>query len=183
MQLSNFNRQRENNDGDCVKAQKSFQRATEHLSDAIVEGRHIIEGLRPALLDDLGLISALQELAETVADEMNCRLTFNANVDDERLPAAVEITAFRIVQEALNNSRKYSQSKTLQITIVKQSNKLKIVVQDWGIGFDTSCIHKERHCVGLTGMQERANLLGGECIVTSVSGQGTVVKAILPIKK
>ena len=184
MQLSNFNRQREEgNEDDCDKAKKSFQRATQHLSDAIVEGRHIIEGLRPALLDDLGLIPALQELADKVAEEMRCALTFNANLDDERLPAAVEITAFRITQEALNNSRKYSQSKTLQITIVRQNNHLEIVIQDWGIGFDTNEVQQKRHCVGLTGMQERAHLLGGECIITSASAQGTVVKAILPVKQ
>ena len=184
MQLSNFNRQREDgNEGDCEKAKKSFQRATQHLSDAIIEGRHIIEGLRPALLDDLGLIPALQELADKVAEEMHCALTFNANLDDERLPAAVEITAFRITQEALNNSRKYSQSKTLQITIVRQKNHLEIVIQDWGSGFDAAEVQQKRHCVGLTGMQERAHLLGGECIITSAPAQGTVVKAILPVKQ
>ncbi len=180
LQLSNFSRQRDDN---CQKAESSFQRAAEHLSDAIIEGRHIIEGLRPALLDDLGLIPALQELADKVAEEMHCAMTFNANLNDERLPAAVEITAFRIVQEALNNSRKYSQAKQLLIVISRQSNRLEIVVQDWGVGFDVTCIHQDHRCVGLTGMQERAKLLGGECRVESTPGQGTTVKAILPIKQ
>ena len=179
LQLSNFSRQR---DGDCQKAENSFRRAAEHLSDAIIEGRHIIEGLRPALLDDLGLVPALQELADKVAEEMRCALTFNANLNSERLTAAVEITAFRIVQEALNNSRKYSEARQLQITITRQNNQLEIIVQDRGIGFDITCINQDHRCVGLTGMQERAKVLGGECYVESTPGQGTVVKAILPVK-
>ena len=117
------------------------------------------------------------------SEEMHCALTFNANLNDERLPAAVEITAFRIVQEALNNSRKYSQAKQLQIIISQQNNRLEIVVQDWGVGFDVTYIHQDHRCVGLTGMQERAKVLGGECRVESTPGQGTAVKAILPIKQ
>jgi len=180
LQLSNFTRQQNN---DLEKASQSFDRGLEHLSDAIVEGRHLIEGLRPALLDDLGLIPAMQELAAKIADEMQCKLEFNANLLDERLPAPIEITAFRITQEALNNSRKYSQSTRLQVGITQENGQLEITVQDWGVGFDITCINQDHRCVGLTGMQERANVLGGECRVESVPGQGTLVRALLPIEQ
>jgi len=125
----------------------------------------------------------MQELAAKIADEMQCKLEFNANLLDERLPAPIEITAFRITQEALNNSRKYSQSTRLQVGITQENGQLEITVQDWGVGFDITCINQDHRCVGLTGMQERANVLGGECRVESVPGQGTLVRALLPIEQ
>ncbi len=179
LQLSNFIAQR---GSQMEKAEQSLQRGFEHLSAAIVEGRRLIEGLRPALLDDLGLAPALQELAQQVADEMGSRLEFVSNLSDGRLPPAVETTAFRIVQEALSNSRKHSRSYRLRVEIKQADGQLEIAVQDWGTGFDISCINQDHHCTGLVGMQERASLLGGRCQIESKPGKGTLVKSYLPLE-
>lgn len=178
LQLSHFIQLRS---ADSDRAEASLQRAMEHLKTAIVEGRHLIEGLRPPLLDDLGLVAAVQELAQQTADEMDCTLTFENDLGDERLPAVVETTAFRIVQEALSNSRKYSHTTRLRVALARQNGELSITVQDWGIGFDTGCIGAEKRCVGLVGMKERAGLLDGTCLISSTPNVGTSISITLPL--
>ncbi len=178
LQLSHFIQLRRT---DATRAEASLQRAMEHLKTAIVEGRHLIEGLRPPLLDDLGLVAAVQELAQQTADEMGCTLTFENDLGDDRLPAIVETTAFRIVQEALSNSRKYSHTTRLRVALGRQNGELSIVVQDWGVGFDTGCIGAEKRCVGLVGMKERAGLLDGSCLISSAPNSGTSVSITLPL--
>ena len=178
LQLSNFKAQLE---GEDKEVEHSLQRSIEYLSASIAEGRRLIEGLRPALLDDLGLVPALQELAQQIAADMGCDLEFVSNLSEERLPAPIETTAFRIVQEALSNSRKYSRSSRLRVELNQTDDYLEISVQDWGVGFDLDCIGQDRRCIGLVGMQERANLLDGSCQITSAPGQGTVVTSRLPL--
>ncbi|GAB4442225.1 MAG: hypothetical protein Kow0031_24290 [Anaerolineae bacterium] len=180
MHLSNFVAQHTHKEDE--PAEQALERGIVHLSASIVEGRRLIEGLRPSLLDDLGLVPALKELAEQEAAEMNAGLDFSATLTSERLPPTTEITAYRIVQEALNNSRKHSQSTRLRVAMAQQDGWLEITVQDWGVGFDTSCLLEASHrCFGLSGMQERANLVGGEISIKSAPNSGTVVKSRLPI--
>jgi len=179
LQLNNFTQLR-NTDPD--KAEASLQRGLDHLKAAIVEGRHLIEGLRPALLDDLGLSPALHELAKQIASDMHCQLDFSTNLADSRLPPLVEITAFRIVQEALNNCLKYSRSPRLRVDLKRTEKQVELTVQDWGVGFKPACMDEDHRCIGLMSMKERAGLLGGECYIDSVPGEGTVIKSILPLE-
>jgi len=179
LQLTNFIGLRNRNQD---KAEQSLQRGLQHLSNAIVEGRRLIEGLRPALLDDLGLVAALHELARQVAEDMSCELEFYSNLSDVRVPSPVETTAFRIAQEALSNSRKYSRSARLRIEINRRDDWLELVVQDWGVGFDPCSVEENRRCIGLVGMQERANLVGGHCEIVGQPGRGTLVKTRLPLE-
>jgi len=183
LQLGNFISQRRHTE--APPAEQALERGATHLSSAIVEGRRLIEGLRPAMLDDLGLAPALHELAEQVAAEMNCRLEFSSDLsDDRRLPAPLETTAFRIVQEALSNSRKYSQSDRLQVQLSQANQHLELTVRDWGVGFDTGCMFDQDHrCIGLASMQERANLVGGRCTIISKPGHGTTIQSKLPLEQ
>ncbi len=180
MQLRNFMSQYTPKENE--PAEQALERGFVHLSASIVEGRRLIEGLRPSLLDDLGLIPALKELAEQEAAEMNASLEFSADLQTDRLPPPIEITAYRIVQEALNNSRKHSRSERLKVALAQQHGWLEITVQDWGHGFDTACLTDTNYrCFGLSGMQERANLVSGECEIKSALNHGTVVQCRLPL--
>ncbi|RME75608.1 MAG: HAMP domain-containing protein, partial [Chloroflexi bacterium] len=179
LQLTNFVGLRAK---DPDQAEQALQRALQHLSVAIVEGRHLVEGLRPALLDDLGLVPALHELAQQVAAEMGCELEFLSNLTDERLPAPVEITVFRIAQEALSNSQKHSRTARLRLELSRQNGWLELVVQDWGGGFDMEEGRNNRRCVGLVGMRERASLIGGTCDIISRPGRGVLVKSRIPLE-
>lgn len=180
MQLNNFIAQHTHKETE--PAEQALAQGYRHLSTSIAEGRRLIEGLRPAMLDDLGLVPALKELAEQEAAEMKASLEFSDNLDADRLPPSIEITAYRLVQESLTNSRKYSHSPRLRVTLTRQDGWLELVVQDWGRGFDTSCLQDTDHrCFGLSGMRERAHLVGGVCRVESAPNRGTVVQCRLPL--
>ncbi len=105
-----------------------------------------------------------------------------SHLDDTRLPPPIEITAFRIAQEALSNCRKHSESSKIVVDVARKNGCLQLTVQDWGTGFDTGCITEMDHCVGLIGMEERAHLLGGTCRIESLPERGTTVTIHLPIE-
>ncbi len=158
-----------------------LERAIEHLSAAIVEARHTIEGLRPALLDELGLVPALEQYALELSQQDGWHLRIQAPAHMERLPDSVEITAFRIAQEALNNIHKYAQAQNVHIRLGVQDDTLLLEIRDDGVGFDLVEARGRKQCVGLMSMQERARLLGGSCTIQSTPGKGTTVSASLPV--
>ncbi|MBI5829413.1 MAG: HAMP domain-containing protein, partial [Chloroflexi bacterium] len=160
------------------RAETALRKGFDELAAAIAEARRVIEGLRPAALDDLGLVTTLRQFAEDNQADCDCELDFTASPPDLRLPPPVETTAFRIAQEAITNARKYAETKRLQVALALDDGTLKIEVRDWGRGFDFSAISEGRG-VGLIGMRERARLLGGECLIESIPGAGTTVRATL----
>lgn len=160
-----------------------LQKGIDDLGDAIVEARRLIDGLRPAALDDLGLVQTIQFTAQELCREKGCELHFNDNIADGRLPSAIETTAFRIMQEAFTNARKYAQMSHLYVTLKQESAIFYATVEDDGGGFDMShVVTTQEGGFGLRSMQERARLLGGDCIIESEMGRGTAVHITLPIK-
>jgi len=165
----------------AAKAERSLQRSNEHLGAAIAEGRHLIEGLRPTVLDDLGLVSAVRKLAMQMCDMRECQLQFESNCDGERFPANVEMTAFRIAQEALSNIRRHAQTQKLRVEITRSDHALDLLFQDWGAGFDIPSKRGKCECIGLVSMRERASLVGGQWQIESAPGDGTTVRVSLPL--
>jgi signal transduction histidine kinase len=140
----------------------------------ITEIRRLVYGLRPPALDQLGLLAAIREQAMRYqANDLQVRVSASESLPN--LPAAVEVAAYRIVQEALTNVAKHAQARncTVSLTINKV---LEIVVSDDGIGLPPA----RRAGVGLSSMRERAEEIGGTCVVES-TGSGTRVLARLPI--
>ncbi|GAA2851764.1 hypothetical protein GCM10010517_09400 [Streptosporangium fragile] len=132
--------------------------------------RHLVYGLRPPALDDLGLAGAVAEMAGPgVAVEVRGDLA--------GLPAAAEVAAYRIVQEALTNVRKHAGAGTVRVSLERGENDLAVRVSDDGIGIPAD----RRSGIGLASMRERAAELGGTCIITSPPEGGTVVEAVLPV--
>jgi signal transduction histidine kinase len=164
---------------DPERAGTATKKGLDELAAAIAEARRVIEGLRPATLDDLGLVTTLRQFAEESHATPDGQLEFIASPTDLRLPPPVEITAFRIAQEAITNARKYSGTSRLRVGLTAADGALTVEVRDWGRGFDLEAVAEGRG-VGLTGMRERARLLGGECVIESTPGSGTTVKATLP---
>ncbi|MDP9861629.1 MULTISPECIES: sensor histidine kinase [Streptosporangium] len=131
--------------------------------------RHLVYGLRPPALDDLGLAKALTEMAgPDVVVEVDGDLT--------GLPAAAEVAAYRIVQEALTNVRKHAQTDAVRVRL-ERGDDLRVQVSDDGVGLAPG----RRSGVGLASMRERAAELGGTCVITSPPEGGTVVEAVLPL--
>ncbi len=177
---------------DSERAGTALKKGLDELAAAIAEARRVIEGLRPATLDDLGLVTTLRQFADESRVACDCQLEFTASPPDLRLPPPVEITAFRIAQEAITNARKYSGTPRLRVALTLADGALTVEVRDWGRGFDPQAVAEGRPVggaqgmaqgrgVGLTGMRERARLLGGECIIESAPGAGAMVKATLPL--
>jgi signal transduction histidine kinase len=129
--------------------------------------RQLVYGLRPPALDELGLAGAVRELAQEPIETYG---------DLTGLPAAAEVAAYRIVQEALTNARKHSGATRIAITL-RRDDCLRVTVTDDGIGIPPDA----RPGVGLGSMRERAAELGGTCVVREAEGGGTAVHADLPL--
>ena len=153
----------------------------DQVATAISEGRRIIEGMRPTLLDDLGLEAAVREIATSMAERADWDLSLDMALGDAALPPETEIAAFRIVQEALTNAYKYARGKSVSVRLVIEEGALTMVIQDQGEGFELEKVDSEYGHVGLVAMQERARLVGGFCTITSQPGKGVRVFARLPL--
>ena len=156
--------------------------------EAVKESRRVIEGLRPAALDDFGLAVALGMRIEELEKNEALRVDYEDDLGEERLPTEVEMALYRVAQEALTNVQKHAQTKKAHLTLERlETGTVRLEVSDEGSGFDTSSKASggggagpgER--VGLASMQERVSLLGGELTIRSRPGAGTCVVAEVPL--
>jgi signal transduction histidine kinase len=150
------------------------------LTEAIIEGRRIVEGLRPAVLDDLGLAAAIEEVAQASTRTAGWELA----LDVHRIPIepdkTVSVTVFRIAQEALNNIRKHADARHVHLTM-RNGNGIDMVIRDDGKGFDPGIMNGDGRGLGVTTMKERAALIHGTCEIDSTPGGGTQVHVWVPL--
>ncbi|WP_158291071.1 sensor histidine kinase [Kribbella antiqua] len=145
------------------------------IQDTVVDVRRIVEGLRPAALDNLGLAEAIHQLAARFSRE---GLSLTVDVEENAgLPAAVEVAVYRIVQEAVTNAARHSGSARVQVAVRRFDGRLEVCVVDDGSGLITP----RTDGVGLGSMRERAEEIGGQLEVVPAPGRGTTVRALLPI--
>ena len=133
--------------------------------------------LRPSMLDDLGLVPALQWQAREVSKRNGVRVQVAAEQVSEELPEEHKTCVYRIVQEALHNCVQHSRAANVRVTVRQERDRLLLSIQDDGKGFDTQL---ERG-MGLLGIQERVSHLGGTFAVESEPGQGAVLRIMLPL--
>ncbi len=151
-------------------------RATEGLlSEALQDSRRAITGLRPTLLDDLGLSAAITSVAANLGAGLDARV----DLVECGLAPHVETALFRIAQETMQNVVKHAQASRVDVTLVHHGDSVVFTVADDGVGFDTSRPAGPTS-YGLAGMHERAGLLGATLLVRSFPGQGTSVSVRLP---
>jgi signal transduction histidine kinase len=153
------------------------------ITKSLKELRRVVIGLRPPALDELGLTHALQQsLEELKADGTDCK--FSQIGEPLRLPSNVEIAVYRIVQEAMTNIHKHANASKVSLRLQFQDDKLQVEIKDNGNGFDLpqtldSAISVGH--VGLVGMKQRAEMLGGYVQIRSREGSGATVTISLPI--
>ena len=152
--------------------------AIKNLRQGIEDGRRVIRGTRPAVLDEGSLQDAIEDLIHQFS-AAGMTVEFKCDPDIGQLPQSTQTTAYRVVQEALNNARKHSGASAAAVEIRKAGSDLHIEVRDFGRGFDVASARQRGF--GLRGMSERAQLAGGECVVQSQSGAGTSILVRLPI--
>jgi PAS domain S-box-containing protein len=153
------------------------------IKSALQEVRHFARDLRPAILDDLGLLSAVEWLLEEHEKNHKIKARMRVSGEKRRFLPEVETTLFRIIQEALNNVIRHSRATQVKVNFDLDAEEVRVTVQDNGVGFEVSepddLLRSGK--LGLAGMSERAQLLGGTVTITSKPGEGTVITGILPI--
>jgi len=145
------------------------------------ELRSLSHELRPTVLDRLGLLPALQFLAESVARRAGIRIRVTGE-EAGRLPSEVEITLYRIVQEALNNVVRHARAKRASIELRVGPERVSCAIRDNGIGFAPEQMQKGDG-LGLTGINERLHALGGSLQIASKPRRGTVLRAEVPRRR
>jgi signal transduction histidine kinase len=147
---------------------------------ALQDVRRLAVELRPKVLDDFGLVPAVERLAETFAGQTGLRVDFRSTLPaDQRLESEVETALFRVVQEALTNVVKHAHARNVSILLTRKDDAVAAVVEDDGSGFDPG---ETGDGVGLVGMRERLALIGGRLEVESARGAGSTLVAEVPVR-
>jgi len=154
------------------------------VDQAVDQVRNLASDLRPALLDDLGLVAALRSLLKRLAQGAGFDWHLVADEITTRLPTIVETCSFRLAQEALTNVAKHARATSVDVGLYLADDELRIVVRDNGVGFDIVGIRQPAAVgtsFGLASMQERVTLAGGTLEIRSAVGHGTIIDARLPL--
>ena len=170
-------------------ARRQLTMGQERLREAINEARWVVAELRPTEVEDHGLVDGLQLYVTRVAQQAGWSAEFSATLGDIDLAPGIESAVFRIVQEALANARKYAQTVRIQVCldarVTQDAPELTVTIRDWGRGFDPHLLagglDDESQHLGLVGMRERAQLLGGVFKLITAPGQGTSVEVTIPV--
>lgn len=168
-----------------TKDAKTLWSFYEQIRDVSQELRRFSRDLRPSVLDDLGLLPALEWITAEFKTEYGLEVSLEVVGDKRRLSPEAELLLFRIVQEALRNIAKHAQASKAKVEVEFHKNKIAITVGDNGIGFqlpDKLDELPQMGKLGLAGMQERVQLLGGNLTLMSELGKGTTVSVEVPIK-
>jgi signal transduction histidine kinase len=140
--------------------------------------RRLAVELRPAALDDFGLAPAIERLVDVHRQDASIDIDLEIHLADARLPAGVETTMYRIVQEALTNVTKHADATRISVLVTRTDKTAVLVVEDDGAGFEVS---DETSGLGLTGMRERVALVGGRLKIEAGKGSGTTIAAEIPL--
>ena len=143
--------------------------------------REMTQQLRPRVLDDLGLVPAIEWHTSLFQRQTGITVTMDVSLPEKRLPGELETVVFRLVQEALTNVARHSGAKSATVTLTTGEGKLLVEVTDRGRGFDLEARLAARDSLGLTGMRERVTLASGRFEIFSWVGQGTQVHAEFPL--
>jgi len=167
--------------GDVAGAQEHADQARTDLAGEMSAIRRLMTELRPPVLDEGGLPAALQDCALQVLDGASIRASVASEIGPSRLAPELETALYRIAREALQNVRKHSQASDVEVSLTAQNGHLKLVVSDNGEGFDARATGDEH--LGLLGMREMAEGLGGRWQLTSTRQDGTRVEVLVPRKE
>jgi PAS domain S-box-containing protein len=165
-------------DGDGVTAR--LERMEAMLEATVAATRRIAADLRPLMLDDLGLLPALEWLVESFTERTDIPCALAVSGEELDLPDMEATAVFRAVQESLTNIARHAQASRVEVAVERRDSQVTVRVRDDGVGFSPEDSRKP-NSFGLLGLRERAALLGGEATVTSAPGRGTHVEVRFPV--
>ncbi len=145
------------------------------VEDTVAELRSIARGLRPSVLDDLGLVASINQILSEAGGRQNFDTSFGVTGPEKRLAPAIELALFRIAQEALTNVERHAAARRVAVGLNFEDCGLRLLVTDDGIGFDVQhdLDAQNASSQGLPGMTERAHLIGSQLTIHSLPGTGT----------
>jgi signal transduction histidine kinase len=161
-----------------------LRRLEQGLTRTLAEVRALAHDLRPPILEDFGLVAAIEAYSDDWTQTFGVPTQFAAqHQPDERLPIDMEIALFRFAQEAMMNAGKYAGAQEVFVSLAFADDMVRLVVQDDGIGFDPAERRgpSRRGGLGLYGMRERAAMLGGSVTIVSAVGRGTRLTLQVPV--
>jgi len=165
------------------KWHKEIKDLTNILNEQIQEIRRILYDLRPIILDNYGLIPAVEAHLDNITEKYNLPIDFNIKGEKQRLSPKIEVTLYRILQEALTNVIKHAGASSVNVYLDVQNEYVTLSVKDNGQGIinaTTDAAQSQDH-LGLASIRERALLLGGICSIDSQPGKGTQINVRIPI--
>lgn len=162
-----------------AKSWEDLDSAVRLIQRAIDEARRLISGLRPPILDESGIVDAIDYLVCEHGREEGLDIEFTHDVAFDRLAPPLESALFRIAQESLQNSLRHSRSKKMRIELTQTNGCVRLMVRDWGVGFTPEYVEEQRF--GLQGIRERVRLLDGSVVIDSSPGEGTHIAVELPL--
>ncbi len=164
-------------------ARERIAQAQEMVGRVVADLRRVIAALHPGVLDQLGLIPALQWVAERPLRPLGVDVVIQGQTEP-RLPAETELVLFRVAQEAIHNIARHSGASRVEVTLRRESESTIMIVHDNGRGFDPTAVVPDPDSgrgLGLAGMQERASLVGGHVRILSAPAMGTTVEVRIPL--
>jgi signal transduction histidine kinase len=163
--------------GGDAKLQEMVQRIKTVAERTVQTVRNMALLLRPSMLDDLGLVSALEWYAREVSRRGEVEVEVKAENVSEALPDALMVCIYRVVQEAVNNVQRHAHAKNVTVELRETPTAVQVQIKDDGRGFDAG----RTRGMGLLGMEERVKRLGGTIAIASEPGAGTTIRAELPL--
>lgn len=167
-----------NNEPEIVA--REFEEISNNALEALDEVQEITSNLHPHYLERLGLTKAIKSMLSKVSDVLE--IVSEIDPVDDLFPKEAEINVYRIVQESVNNIIKHSDASEAEIKVKRAGDEVVITIEDDGRGFDPSNVKAKGGGLGLVGLKERANMIGGAIFIDSSVGRGTKIQVNLPIK-
>ena len=168
------------------RREKLYEELVANLDRVLTQVRSLSLNLHPSLLDDLGLVAALRGLGSRMATLSGIKLGLDLPTGDPRFPPLVEITCYRVVQEALNNIARHAGAIKVELALRAEGDELRVTIRDDGRGFDVEAMRRKVQggsSLGLVGMEERVQLAGGHFDLVSAPGRGTTIAMVFALAK
>ena len=166
-----------------VKAKSQIQLSVEVINDLIERVRQMSLRLRPSMLDDLGIIPTLFWYFDRYTSQTGIQVNFqHNNLLEKRFSPDIEITVFRVVQEALTNVARYANVQSANVRLWRTEKVIGVQIEDEGAGFNQDLVFNSPESKGLLGMRERVGFLQGEFHIVTQPGEGTCLTAEIPLE-
>jgi two-component system sensor histidine kinase DegS len=171
------------NEGDIKKALMVIDENRKLIQQIANEMKSMVLNLRPPALDLLGLSAVLREFFSQCTHSNATKIEFNENLKGIKINEDVEITLYRIIQEATFNALKHSEAQAIKVDLIRKNNELQLLIEDDGRGFDIQKKNAEldQGKMGLRGIGERVDILNGKLSIESNPGKGTKLIVTLPL--